>query len=260
MRQSAACTRLLAPRSFAELFALWHGRHPEDDEWPAPAKAGGRGSYEWQPPELALLATLVGQIAMPNIVEALSARLRERTGDPSAKRSRQAVQQRVNQIGLQSRDVVGGITVSEAGREVGSLAIVQHAIRKSDLRAGRVGHLLVIPHEAWSEWKTRRVGPPEGYVRLSTIKAPLSIASDKLSEWARLGYVPTAIRCSPCGTSGPSTQFGTWYIAEEAALQLIADRRSGKPMPWHGKPLLDNLRATFKLWQSRRHPRACRGP
>ena len=28
-------------------------------------------------------------------------------------------------------------------------------------------------------------------------------------------------------------------------------------MPWHGKPLADNLRATYRLWQRRRHPARC---
>lgn len=28
-------------------------------------------------------------------------------------------------------------------------------------------------------------------------------------------------------------------------------------MPWHGKPLLDNLRVTYRLWQQRRHPPDC---
>ena len=28
-------------------------------------------------------------------------------------------------------------------------------------------------------------------------------------------------------------------------------------MPWHGKPLTENLRTTYKLWQNRRHPATC---
>lgn len=72
-----------------------------------------------------------------------------------------------------------------------------------------------------------------------------------------MGYVPGAQRCNPFGAPGSSTQFGTWYIDPRTAEQLLADRRAGRPMPWHGKPLLDNLRVTFKLWQARRHPAAC---
>ena len=72
---------------------------------------------------------------------------------------------------------------------------------------------------------------------MATLKQPLSIRSDKLSEFARMGHVPTAIRCNPYGTGLPSTQFGTWYIAPEVAEGLIADRHAGRPMPWHGKPI-----------------------
>ena len=49
-------------------------------------------------------------------------------------------------------------------------------------------------------------------MRLSTLRQPLGIRSDKLSEFARMGYVPGAVRCNPFGVPGPSTQFGTWYI------------------------------------------------
>jgi excisionase family DNA binding protein len=73
-----------------------------------------------------------------------------------------------------------------------------------------------------------------------------------------MGYVPSAVRCNPYGSKGPSTQFGTWFIDPQAAAQLLADRHAGRPMPWHGKPLQDNLRVTFKLWQARRHPAACK--
>ena len=44
------------------------------------------------------------------IAGALTARLRERTGDPAAERTVVAVQVRINLIGLQSGDVLGGIT------------------------------------------------------------------------------------------------------------------------------------------------------
>ena len=93
---------------------------------------------------------------------------------------------------------------------------------------------------------------------LTSIKKALSIRSDKLSEFARAGHIPTAKRCNPYGTKGPSTQFGTWWIDKKVAAKLVADRRAGRPMPWHGKPNPDNLRVTFKLWQKRKHPASCK--
>ncbi|PND30184.1 hypothetical protein C1I89_29900 [Achromobacter pulmonis] len=257
LRRTGACTRLAQPHDFPALFALWHGRPPVEDDWPAPRKAG-HGGYEWQAPELALLASLVGQVGIPEIAQVLTARLRERTGDAGAERSATAVQVRTNLIGLQSSDVLGGITVADAGREAGSTAVIHQAIRKGTLAAHKTGRLLVIPHDAWAAWKTQRSAPPEGHVRLATLRQPLGIRSDKLSEFARMGYVPGAVRCNPFGARGPSTQYGTWYIDPQAADRLVADRRAGRPMPWHGKPLLDNLRITYRLWQQRRHPPGCR--
>jgi hypothetical protein len=93
---------------------------------------------------------------------------------------------------------------------------------------------------------------------LATLKAPLSIRSDKLSEFARMGYVPTAMRCNPYGTGRHSTKFGTWYVASDIAERLIADRHAGRPMPWHGKALAENLRVTYRLWQTRQHPASCK--
>jgi len=222
-----------------------------------PRKSGGRGTYEWQAPELALLAGLVGRLGSAEIAQTLTNRLRKQTGDPNAKRTRNSVNTYINKIGMQSKDVLGGITTTEAGREIGSLAIVQQAIQKKQLRPFRVGRLWVIPHDAWMDWKAKRVFPPDGYVLLSTFREALSIRSDKLSEFSRMGYVPTAVRCNPYGTKGPSTQYGTWYIDQKVATKLLTDRRAGRPMPWHGKPMADNLRATFRLWQKRKHPSTC---
>ena len=109
------------------------------------------------------------------------------------------------------------------------------------MKTWRVGRLHVIPYAEWEAWKAKRVFPPDGYVQLSSIREPLAIKSDKLSEYARMGLIPTAIRCNPYGTKGPSTQFGTWWISKETADQLLADRRAGRQMPWHGK-YTDNLR------------------
>ena len=231
VRRTGACTRLPKAKGFSELFTLWHGRLPADEEWPIPMKMGVDNSYEWQGPELALLASLVGRLGVAEIAQVLTNRLREKTGDLSAERTDIAVQVRMNKIGLQTKDVLGGITTAEAGREIGSLAIINQAIHKKHLPAVQQGRLWVIPHEAWKAWKAKRIFPPKGYVLLTSIKEALSIKSDKLSEFARMGYIPTAIRCNPYGTKGPSTQFGTWYIDKKVANKLVADRRAGFPMP-----------------------------
>ena len=257
IRATGACAKLRSRKSFADLFRLRHGHEPLDDEWPRPRKQGGRPSYEWLGPELALLATLVGRLSKEEIAQVLTKRLRDITRDPTAIRNPVAVQVAINMIGMQSSDVLSGITTAKAGREIGSLAIINQAIHKGDIRAVRVGRLWVIPYETWKTWKSKRILPPTGYVPLAKLKGSLSIHSDKLSEFARLGYVPTAIRCNPYG-AGASTQFGTWYLNGDVANRLIADRHAGQPMPWHGKPLTDNLRATYKLWQDRKHPTTCK--
>ena len=257
LRATGACSKAGGRKKLAALFQLRHGREPEEADWPPPRKVRC-GEYEWQAPELALLASLVGCLGKTEIAETLTARLQLLTNDPAACRSAGAVQNAISRIGMQSADVVGGITTADAGKEIGSLAIVNQAIHKGDLRPMRVGRRWVIPHDAWTAWKGRRVFPPDGYVPLATLKQPLSIRSDKLSEFARMGHVPTAIRCNPYGTGLPSTQFGTWYIAPEVASGLIADRHAGRPMPWHGKPIGDNLRVTYRLWQSRQHPTNCK--
>ncbi len=257
LRATGACSSRGRGKGFAELFSLWHGREPEAEDWPAPRKVRP-GEYEWQAPEIALLASLVGRLGKNEIAQVLTERLRHLTGDPNAARGPGAVQNTMSRIGMQSKDVVGGITTSAAGQEIGSLAIINQAIHKRELRAVRVGRRWVIPYEAWAAWKATRVFPPQGYVLLSTLKQPLSIRSDKLSEFARMDYVPTAIRCNPCGTGQPSTQFGTWYIERKVADTLIADRQAGRPMPWHGKPLNENLQVTYRLWQQRKHPAGCK--
>jgi hypothetical protein len=225
IRATGACAKLRSRKSFADLFRLRHGREPLDNEWPPPRKQGGRASYEWLGPELALLATLAGRLSKEEIAQVLTTRLRDITRDPTAVRNPVAVQVAINRIGMQSSDVLSGITTAVAGREIGSLAIVNQAIQKGDIRAFRVGRLWVIPYETWKTRKSKRIFPPTGYIPLAKLKGPLSIRSDKLSEFARLGYVPTAIRCNPYG-AGPSTQFGTWYLNGDMANRLIADRRS----------------------------------
>lgn len=258
IRRTNACKKVPKGKGFAELFALWHGRPPEDHEWPAPQKVGTQRAYEWLAPEVALLASLVGQMGVKEIARVLTARLRQQTGDRAARRTATSVQVRANSIGLQiSKDVLGGITTAEAGREIGSLPIVYQAIENQQLITRLVGRIRVIPYDAWEAWKAKRVFPPAGYVQLSTIRETLAIRSDKLSEFARMGLIPTAIRCNPYGTKARSTQFGTWYIDKKVARKLVADRRAGRPMPWHGKPLQDNLRVTYRLWVERKHPASC---
>lgn len=243
-------------RTFQELFALFRGRAPQDEDWPRP-RLSGRHSYQWLAPELELLASLVGRMDTRAIAAVLTERLRTITGDPTAVRTRTAVQVRQNKIGLQSADVVGGISVQDAGREIGARAILYHHMRIGTLRFFKVGRNLVIPHDAWTAWKATRIFPPKGFIRLARLKKPLGIRSDKLSEWARAGYVPTAIRCTPIGTSEMSTRWGTWYIDPKVAKKLTADRRAGRPMPWWGKPEPYNLKVTWRCYQKRRHPEAC---
>lgn len=244
-------------RGFAELFTMWRGRPPTDADWPAPRKF--KSSYEWLGPEIVLLASLVGQMGVAEIATVLTEHLRRVTGDATAKRDHLAVQLRINRIGLQTSDVVGGITAADAGKEIGSYAIVHQAITRDELRARRVGRFWVISHDVWREWKATRTVVGPGQIQLSSIRESLGIRSDKLSEFARMGYVPTAIRCRPIGQpdGGHSTQYGTWYIDECVARQLVEDRHAGRPMPWHRKPMIDNLRQTWKLWQDRKHPGTC---
>lgn len=245
-----------AAHSFAELFRLKHGRAPAEDEWPAPAKAG-QGGYEWQEPEVAMLATLVGMITKEEIAGVLTERLKLVTGDESAERTLTAVQVKINVIGMQTGDVVGGLTITAAAKEVNSRSLVQHAVDTGAVAARRLGKLWVLNRDSWEAWKASRVLPPAGFVQLSTLREPLGIKSDKLSEFARMGLVPTAVRCTPFGGSAGSTKFGTWYVAPDLAAKLLEDRRQGKKMPWQGKALQDNLKATHRLWTTRQHPLEC---
>lgn len=256
VRNFGTCIRHPKPKGFSELFTLWHGRPPEDVEWPAPAVSRA-GVYAWHAPELALLATLVGTLGPEEIAQALTVRLVKLTGDKTAQRSKNSVKIQIHRIGLLSNDMVGGLTTAEASKEIGSTAIVNQAIAKGQLRVERIGRFWKIPYAAWQEWKSKRVFPPKGYVQLSTIRADLAIKSDKLSEFARAGLIPTAVRCNPYGAGVRSTRFGTWFVDPKVAKQMLADRRAGRPMPWHAKPNIDNLKTTYKLWCKRKHPAGC---
>jgi hypothetical protein len=243
---------------FAQLFLLWHGREPAEPDWPKPQFQDGKGSYEWLLPEVTLLATLVGTMGPREIADVLTTRLRKVTGDAAALRDRQAVQNQIGRLGLQAGDVIGGVTAAAAGRQIGSGQVVYQAIKRGDLPTRRVGRHVVIPHKAWDEFKAKMQFAPEGFVQLSTLKGPLGVASDKLSEFCRMGHVPEAVRVNTFGAhSMHTTQFGTWYVPQAIADKLVEDRRAGRPMPWHGKPLMDNLKKTWALYDQRRHPAAC---
>lgn len=255
-RSLAPCRRGKAC-SFAVLFAQWHGREPEAHEWPAPPRSGGGHAYRWDPPEDALLATLVGQMDATQIAGVLTQRLRKITNDPKAERRATGVKLRTSHLGLMATDLVGGLTVQAAGRELGSEFAVRNAINNGTLRTRRVGHFLLIPHDVWQAWRATRVLPPKGYVQLSRYRERLGIRSDKLSEFARMGFIPTAVRCNPSCRGQKSTKFGTWFVDGKVARRMVADRHAGRPMPWHGRALPDNLRATWKLYCKRRHPETC---
>jgi len=239
------------PQAFADLFARWHGRPPRDDEWPAPLKIGG--GYEWLPPERALLARLVGRVSVREIQQLLSERLRQLTGDRTATRAAQDVQRAIQRLGLQAGDLVGGLTTREAARVVGRVSLINQAITGGALRTFRVGHRHVIPHAEFERWLSTREKPPDGWVPLSSLRAPLGISSDsKLPEYAALGHIPDVRK-----VAGIGTKRGLWYIAPTRARQILDDARAGRPLPWHGKPLPGNQLAMWRKWQRRKH-RRCR--
>lgn len=252
VRATGAC-RPAARRTFGELFPLFHGRPPQDDEWPRPRR-GGHGAYEWLAPELARLASLVGTMPVRDIAERLTVRLRQLTGDPQAARSRVSVQIRINAIGLQSgTDLLGGLTTREAAARVGRVSLIHQAIHAGHLQTVRVGTRHVIPRDEFERWLATRQEPPAGWIRLASLRAPLGISSDaKLPEYASLGYIPDVVKVQGVGTAR-----GTWYIAPARARQILADARAGRPRPWYGKPLPGNVRMMWAKWRRRRH-RGCR--
>lgn len=233
---------------YGELFARWHGRPPRDEEWPLPLRRKN-GAYEWLSPELTLLASLVGRVGREEIERVLTERLRTLTSDPAAARTRNQVLIATSRLGLQSHDVVGGVTTREAADRVGSLAVIQQAINGGHLRTFRVGRLHVIPRDVFAKWLAAREEPPAGWVRLASLAVPLGISSDsKLPEYASLGHIPDVRLVKGIGTSR-----GVWYIAPERARQILDDARAGRPLPWHGKPLPGNQLAMWRKWQTRKH-------
>jgi hypothetical protein len=256
LQERKACKKLSEKKDFAELFALWRGRSPKDHEWPTPLKYGH--AYEWLPPELALLASLVGRLGYPEIAKILTARLRKITEDRRAVRGVLAVQIKANRLGLRSYDVVGGMLLSAAGKEIGSLAEVLAAVDTKKLKTIKVGRLRVIPHALWTEWKERRVRPPEDHVPLAPLRKQLGMVSQsKLAEYARAGHIPTATLMLEGGFGMARGRHGAWYVHKDMADKLVKDRRAGLPMPWQGKADKYNLKTSFKLWQKKRHPKTC---
>lgn len=256
-RALASPQRRAKPLDYAALFNAWHGRSPADDEWPAPYEIRP-GCHVWLQPELKLLASMVGTLGYAEIAEVLTRRLQLLTGDETASREKNAVVLAANRMGLVATDVLGGITVTEAGREIGATSIVHKAIEGGRLKARKVGRLWVIPHGEWTRWKATLVKPPKGYVPLAGLRERLGIRSDsKLPEFASMGYIPSAIRCNPYGAGIKTTKHGSWYIKASVAKKLLADRKAGRPMPWHGKPLPVNLAVTWRRWQKVKHPRSC---
>src|SRR4051794_4075455 len=91
LRATGACSKGGGRKPFVELFRLWHGREPGDSDWPPP-RTIRPGEYEWQGPELALVASLVGRLGKTEIAAILNERLRQLTGSPEACRSAMSVQ------------------------------------------------------------------------------------------------------------------------------------------------------------------------
>ena len=242
---------------FGDIFTLWHGRSPREDDWPKPVKSRS-GHYEWMGPELALLASVVGTMSVKQIGLLLTKRLREVTGDRRAKRDRGAVQNAITRSGLQASELLGGLTVQQAAVEIGSTHTLYQAINTGELVPTRIGNRFVISRTALETWKGTRVLPPAGYVPLASIRISLGIKSDsKLPEFANAGYIPTATRCNPYG-SGRGTKNGTWWVDNQVAQKLVADRHAGRSMPWHGKVYDTNLKITWQLLEARRHPPECK--
>jgi hypothetical protein len=186
------------------------------------------------------------------IADVLTERLQQLSNNPSAKRGKNHVQCRINRLGLQAGDLLGGLTTADAARIVGRLSLVNQEIAKGKIRTFRVGHRHVIPQDEFYRWLSTRDEPPDGWVRLASLMKPLGISSDsKLPEYAALGYIPDVVKIGIC------TARGTWFIAPERAKQILEDAVAGRPLPWYGKPLPSNQKAMYGKWQQRKH-RYCR--
>lgn len=242
--------------AFEDVFEAWHGRSPRDEEWPVP-RVRVNGHYEWLGNEVSLLLSMVGSFGVDDISEMLTTRLRNLTGDPAASRTVHSVQNQINKHGMTLGDVSGGVTVHDAGLQVGSESTVRSLIQTGALPTFRAGRRLVIPHAAWKRFLENRGTIPDDHVRLADLRAPLGVRSNKLSEFARLNLIPGALRIRADGVGMPNTRHGTWFVPRDLADRLVADRRAGLPMPWHGAALPDNLKSTWHKWQARKHSASC---
>lgn len=250
--RAAGCTPQLKPKEFAELFAIWHGRPPRDNEWPAPVKRGS--TYEVLPPELALVATLVGAQSTDEIAAVLTQRLCLLTCDMSAVRSRADVQRMRSSSGLVATDVQGGLTVSQAvkraGRKDVTRVLLQQEIYKGRLRRFQVGRLSVIPARVFDEWLAARLPePPDGWIKLWDIEEQLGFSrrSESRPSWyAKQGLIPGALFCAG----------HRWWVSPAVAEDLIRRRRAGLPMPWSGYSHPSCVKRSYALWRERKH-RAC---
>jgi hypothetical protein len=246
VRQGGTCTPGKT-RTFTELFTLWRGRAPEETDWPRPRKL--HGTYEWQAPELALLARLVGIQSPDEIARTLTERVRVITGDPTAERDRERVVAQIHRVGLQANDVVGGLTTAEAAKRAGcTIHLIHQEISRGKLRCFRVGTRKVIPVRALEEWKAARLpDPPAGWIKLYDIRRELGFAAgDGLSWKAKRGLIPEALFCAG----------HRWWVPPHVAADLLERRRKGLPMPWSGFVEKGDARRSFELWRRRRH-RAC---
>ena len=77
LRRTGAGARARQAHDFPALFALWHGRPPADEDWPAPRKAGQGGRVASAPRSRCSPAWSASSVA-GEIAGALTARLRER--------------------------------------------------------------------------------------------------------------------------------------------------------------------------------------
>ncbi len=249
--RNRAPARKGTPKAFGELFTLWHGRPPAEEDWPTPRRIGTRGGYEWLTPEELLLASFVGLHGPTDVAGILTDRLRRLTGDANAVRTAHETTIHASKLGLLQSDVLGGLTTAEAAKRAGvTKTLIFQELHRGTLRAFRVGTRHVIPVRALDDWKaTRLPDPPKGWVKLWDLEKPLGIAgTSRLSWYAKNGLIPGAVFCAG----------HRWWIAPERAEEMLRTFRAGEPLPWHGKYSHRSVtRRSYELWLKRRHQR-CR--
>jgi len=150
------------------------------------------------------------------------------------------------------------LTLAEAGREIGSHAEVQHAVRHGVLRAREVGHNKFVSRADWEAWKATRQPPNPADVRLADLSVQLGIQADRLNEYARKGLIPGAVRRKRFLKPGSDpTKFGTWYLPRETADQLLANRATGATQPWQPGLQVEYADSVYDRWLEARHPASC---